>query len=90
MALNKGRSTTLVLLRDGTLWTCGIRLGAAQPSSRFNGLKIAANRLLQHLPGHPFLAVRQFETDTVPRKLWTLPPEVIRSLGESNANTSAR
>ena len=90
MALGAEGGTTLALLRDGTLWTCGIRLGEDKPSSRFDGFKITANRFLQHLPGRPFLAIRQFKTDTVPRKLWTLPPEVIRSLGESNVNASSR
>jgi len=90
MALGSERGATLVLLRDGTLWTCGIRLGENKPSNRFDRFKITANRYLQHLPGRPFLAVRQFKTDTVPRKLWALPPEVIRNLGETNASVSSK
>jgi hypothetical protein len=90
MALGRQRGTTLVLLKDGTLWTGGIQLGEAKPSTRFDHIKITANRFLQHLPGRPFLAVRQFKTDTVPRKLWSLPPEAIRNLGETNTSASSK
>ena len=90
IALSKGRGTTLVLLKDGTLWTSGIRLGEAKPSARFDRFKIAANRFLQRLPGRPILAVRQFKTDTVPRKLWALPPEVIHNLRETDTSALSK
>lgn len=86
IALGRERGTTLVLLKDGSLWTSGIRLGEPKPSQRFNGLKLAANRVLLKLPGQPYFPIRQFKTDTVPHKFWQLPPEVVGRLIESNTN----
>jgi alpha-tubulin suppressor-like RCC1 family protein len=83
MAVGFERGTTLVLLKDGTLWTCGLRLGEPKRSSRLDGLKSIANSLSICLPGHPVvLPIRQFQMDTVWQELWSLPPEVLRALPE--------
>lgn len=86
ISLASDRGATVILLKDGTLWTCGIRLGEPKPSSRFDGFKRIANRYLQHVPGRPHFAIRQYQTDTVPRKFWSLPPNVANTASKSSTN----
>ena len=59
--------TTLLLTKDGALWTWGRRLGADRTVAR---VKTTLNRLFSQLPGHhrPFTLV-----DKAPHKIWQLP-----------------
>lgn len=86
MALGSDRGTTLVLLKDGTLWSCGIRLGEEKPSNRWDKLKMRVNRSTRRLPGHPFFTIRQFKTDTTPRRIWRWPQNAAIATGESRTD----
>ena len=87
IAIGADRGTTLILLRDGTVWSCGIRLGEAKLSSKYNSLKARANGISIRLPGKPVIApIRQFPADTTLQRIWALPPEVVGNLARSNSS----
>ena len=75
-ALATGHETTILLTKDGALWTWGKRLGAGK--SGIIRLKETLNQLVSHLPGNrrPF-KTQDVLTDTTPHKLWQLPPETV-------------
>jgi alpha-tubulin suppressor-like RCC1 family protein len=78
-ALAAGNANTILLARDGTLWTWGIRLGTGTraKSSSVKGVLNSVSMFLLHR--------RWFKTadpveDADPYRLWELPPEVRQSL----------
>ncbi len=75
-------STTLVLLRDGSLWTTGLQLGAPKRSGTIIRFKRFVNQWSQRLPGKPRFKIREDPIDPVPRKFWSLP----RGIVETNRN----
>lgn len=52
-ALGIGGTTTLMLARDGSLWTWGKRLGAKPPSARSTTFGNSVNRLSERFPLRP-------------------------------------
>jgi alpha-tubulin suppressor-like RCC1 family protein len=79
-ALDAGWGNTVLLTKDGTLWTWGMRLGAPNMSARTRKWKMRLARFLQRLPGHPEgFSFQGATVDASPNKLWKLPPEVIQS-----------
>jgi hypothetical protein len=84
LGLGTEQRNSLMLLRDGTLWSGGMRLGVPLLSQRFNGIKAFVNSLTRPLPGSPYFPIRQFKIDKVPAKIWSLPPEIIRALNRTN------
>jgi len=78
-AFAPGNLTTLMLAKDGKLWTWGRRLGAARSSVA--RLKIDAHLapVVNLFPALRFL--QKSNIDKMPHLLWELPPEVRRSLG---------
>jgi alpha-tubulin suppressor-like RCC1 family protein len=65
--------TTLFLMRDGTLWQCGKRLGVPPR----NPWVVRAARWFNQLPpwlrGSKPLYDKEFSADSIPRKVWSLP-----------------
>jgi alpha-tubulin suppressor-like RCC1 family protein len=83
-AFAPGYANTLLLTRDGKLWTWGKRLGygrSINPVQRF------INGIARALPGHrmPFKP-KDEKKDVVPFKLWELPPDVCNSLQPVSAH----
>jgi alpha-tubulin suppressor-like RCC1 family protein len=78
-AFAPGQGTTLLLAKDGKLWTWGKRLGVEKPSAvrkKFEGLVAPA---VERFPALRFLI--KSDIDRRPHLLWELPPEVRRALG---------
>lgn len=83
-AFATGYQTTLLLARDGTLWTLGKRLGSDNSSTRH--FKKMMNQVISKLPGRwPHFGTLSYITDATPYRLWKLPPEVRRNLGTNSA-----
>jgi alpha-tubulin suppressor-like RCC1 family protein len=78
-AFAPGWGTTLMLGKDGKLWTWGLRLGAGRPSAARLKIEALLSPLVKRFPGLRFLI--KSDIDRTPRLLWELPPEVRRSLG---------
>jgi alpha-tubulin suppressor-like RCC1 family protein len=77
-AFAPGYANTLLLARDGTLWTWGQRLGY---SRSINSMEKFVNNITRVLPGHrAFFNPRIEKNDVVPFELWELPPDVRDSL----------
>lgn len=72
---------TTVLLRDGTLWSWGTRLGVPDPSQRFREWKLRFNRTAFWLSGQKFngFTMQSQPINATPRKIWELPEEVTRA-----------
>jgi alpha-tubulin suppressor-like RCC1 family protein len=69
-AFATGSGNSLLLTRDGKLWSWGKRIGSdAYPATL--RIKKSVNRFMQHLPRspHPF-STEPFEVDITPFKLW--------------------
>jgi alpha-tubulin suppressor-like RCC1 family protein len=71
-------TTTLLLARDGKLWTWGERLGIDKSRTPPSFQKFLANAAMR-FPALHFLI--KSNIDQTPHLLWELPPEVRRSLG---------
>jgi alpha-tubulin suppressor-like RCC1 family protein len=78
-AFATGSWATLLLGKDGKLWTWGERLGAGQPSELRRELEPVLGPVVRRLPALSFLI--RSHIDWTPHLLWELPPEVRRSLG---------
>jgi alpha-tubulin suppressor-like RCC1 family protein len=78
-AFGPGNGTTLLLGKDGKLWTWGKRLGAGKPSATRQKILSFLTPLVWVFPalGLPFRS----DIDQTPHLLWELPPEVRRALG---------
>jgi len=73
-AFAPGYANTLLLARDGKLWTWGNRLGYGRS---VNPLQNFINAISRALPGHrTIFKPKDQKNDVVPFKLWALPPEV--------------
>jgi alpha-tubulin suppressor-like RCC1 family protein len=81
-ALGLGSQTMVLLARDGTLWSWGVRLGAPKGPET---LESRVERLLRRLRGSRNVG-RSFqpEYDLRPRKIWELPAEVNGGLSPTN------
>jgi alpha-tubulin suppressor-like RCC1 family protein len=71
-------TTTLLLGRDGKLWTWGERMGIDKSRTPPTFQQFLAN-LARRFPSLGFLI--KSDIDPTPHLLWELPPEVRRSLG---------
>ena len=88
-AFSTGDGNTLLLAKDGTVWTWGKRHGSDR-SPAIIKLKQKLNPLLQRLPWHPHpLSTELFSIDSAPFKLWELPYAVRRSLGKERSHEGA-
>jgi alpha-tubulin suppressor-like RCC1 family protein len=70
-ALGVGGTTTLMLARDGSLWSWGKKLGSPPPSAKSKGFRTFANRWVGQLPLRP----KPFPDpgavwDNRPHKIW--------------------
>jgi alpha-tubulin suppressor-like RCC1 family protein len=82
-AFAPGYANTLLLARDGKLWSWGKRLGYEHS---INPVEKFINDLSRALPGHRTLfKAKDEKTDAVPFKLWELPPDVRNSLHQPSA-----
>jgi hypothetical protein len=84
--LGLGDQTTVVLTKDGALWSWGNRLGSEPSLARIKIQDILA-RIERRWPslGHffpPKIGVFELEVDKTPHRLWELPAEVRRSLAK--------
>lgn len=88
-AFSTGYRTTLLLARDGTLWTWGERLGSENMSQK-QRLKNLANEFLDTLrDGHSHQPVTKNPIiDFTPHRLWELPSSFRRTLGTNSASAS--
>jgi alpha-tubulin suppressor-like RCC1 family protein len=77
-AFAPGEGTTLLLSRDGKLWTWGRRLGANRSGVRHR-IESFLVPVVRRFPSLHF--VFKSDIDETPFLLWELPPEVRRSLG---------
>src|SRR6266436_3075401 len=85
-AFAPGYGNTVLLTRDGTLWTWGTRLGSGSNSrSLLNRLQEALNSILARVLGHPPFVqpTRDYLSDPVPHRLWEFPAKVRQSLGKA-------
>jgi hypothetical protein len=80
-AFASGRGTTLLLCKDGRLWTWGKRLDTGQPSAARLKFETWVAPAVKRFPSLGFLINSKTEIDRSPRLLWKLPPEVRRALG---------
>lgn len=81
-AFANGFGNSLLLTRDGTLWTWGDRIGA--PSSR-NRLWLLIDQLVSKLPGKFARFNTQARvTDSDPYRLWEFPNSVRQSLATNS------
>jgi alpha-tubulin suppressor-like RCC1 family protein len=71
--------TTLLLSKDGKLWTWGLRLGAGQLGVARQKVQAFLAPVVKRFPSLRF--VIKSDIDWTPHLLWQLPPEVRRSLG---------
>src|SRR5262249_38081456 len=72
-AFAPGYANTLLLARDGKLWSWGNRLGYGRS---INSAKKFINDISERLPGHRTIFKPKGEkNDVVPFKLWELPPD---------------
>jgi alpha-tubulin suppressor-like RCC1 family protein len=78
-AFAPGVGTTLLLGRDGKLWTWGRRVGWQRPGARRQKIDSFLFPLVKRFPSLRFLI--KSDIDREPHLLWELPPEVRRSLG---------
>jgi alpha-tubulin suppressor-like RCC1 family protein len=78
-AFAPGNGTTLLLGKDGKLWTWGKRLGAAKPGAARQKILSFLTPVMWVFPaiGLPF----RKDIDRTPFLLWEVPTEVRRSLG---------
>jgi alpha-tubulin suppressor-like RCC1 family protein len=72
--------TTLLLAKDGKLWTWGEPLGTVPPNAVRREINSFLNPVVRRFPSLAFLMKSDFDIDRTPRLLWELPPEVRRSL----------
>ena len=77
-AFAPGVCNTLVLGKDGKLWTWGYRLGV-KPSAARQRFEAFVAPAVKRFPSLGFLV--KSDIDSPPHLLWELPPEVRRSLG---------
>jgi alpha-tubulin suppressor-like RCC1 family protein len=78
-AFAPGVQATLLLGKDGKLWTWGRRLGAERPTALGQRLQSFLAPAVRRFPSLRFLI--KSDIDYTPHLLWELPPEVRRSLG---------
>jgi alpha-tubulin suppressor-like RCC1 family protein len=78
-AFAPGIGSTLLLGKDGKLWTWGLRLGACQPGAARQKFEAFISPLVKRFPSLHILI--KSNIDQTPRLLWELPPEVRRALG---------
>jgi alpha-tubulin suppressor-like RCC1 family protein len=78
-AFAPGDGSTLLLGKDGKLWSWGKRLGAQNPSALRKKFEAFVAPAVNRFPSLGFLI--KSDTDLTPHLLWELPPEVRRSLG---------
>ena len=80
-AFAPGAETTLMLGKDGKLWTWGRRLGMGKPSAPRQKFEAFVAPAVKRFPSLGFLIKSNILIDRTPHLLWELPPEVRRSLG---------
>jgi alpha-tubulin suppressor-like RCC1 family protein len=78
-AFAPGNGTTLMLGKDGKLWTWGQRLGVGKPSTARRKFEAFVAPAVKRFPSLGFLI--KSDIDQTPHLLWELPAEVRRSLG---------
>jgi alpha-tubulin suppressor-like RCC1 family protein len=78
--------TTLLLCKDGKLWTWGKRLGVEKPSAAQRKFQSILSQVVGRFPFLHFLI--KSDVDETPRLLWELPREVRRSLGVGPNSTN--
>lgn len=71
-------NTTVLLGKDGTLWTWGVRAGEPQRMSVFDRIR---HLWMRFTPGASFSYNPVFVHDTQPHFVWELPPSVKSTLG---------
>jgi alpha-tubulin suppressor-like RCC1 family protein len=73
-AFDTGGGSTAILLGDGSLWTCGERMGAPKKTISLKALRDAANRVTTALGlGVIFDSWELTPCDEKPAKIWSLP-----------------
>jgi trimeric autotransporter adhesin len=78
--------TTLMLNKDGKLWTWGWRLGVDRPGAVRQGFERIVVPAVKRIPSLGFLL--KSDIDYAPHLLWELPPEVQRSLRTAPATVA--
>jgi hypothetical protein len=81
-AFASGRGTTLLLCKDGRLWSWGKRLDPDQLSAARLKFEAWVAPAVRRYPSLRFLL--KSDIDPTPHLLWELPPEVRRSLGTAS------
>jgi alpha-tubulin suppressor-like RCC1 family protein len=66
--------TTLLLSKDGKLWTWGRRMGVDEPGVLRRNFEVLAAPAVKRIPSLGFLI--KSDIDYAPHLLWELPPEV--------------
>lgn len=84
-AFAPGQGTTLMLGKDGKLWTWGKRLGVDKSSAR-RKFERSIRPAVKRFPSLGFLI--KSDIDRMPHLLWELPPEVQRSLRTAPATAA--
>lgn len=83
-AFTCGGQNTLLLAKDGTLWTWGNRLGSLE-QIRGRKIKNFVAATLSRLPGHlDRFAPKDVLEDHAPYPLWELPSSIRRTLGTNS------
>jgi alpha-tubulin suppressor-like RCC1 family protein len=73
-AFDVGGTSAAILLGDGSLWTCGERMGAPKKTIPFKRVRDLANRLTKAMGvGNAFRTWEQTPCDEKPAKIWSLP-----------------
>jgi hypothetical protein len=78
--------TTLLLSKDGKLWTWGCRIGMGEPGAVRQKFETFAAPAMKRIPFLGFLI--KSDINYAPHLLWELPPEVQRSLRTAPATAA--
>ncbi len=90
-AFGSGSGHTVLLARDGNLWSWGVRVGALEKSSFEQKYHSVMERLRSMAPGRHAPSVwSPIQTDASPHRLWRLPEDVRRSLGKDRPAASTK
>jgi alpha-tubulin suppressor-like RCC1 family protein len=80
-AISEPMSHTIMLGKDGKLWSWGVRLGIRGSGGAWKKFEALVAPAVKRFPSLGFLIKSNILIDRTPHLLWELPPEVRRSLG---------
>ena len=90
-AFGSGAGHTVLLTRDGALWSWGVRIGAPEKSDIEKEYISLIGAIRDLVPGrYPPSFWSSVQRDALPHRIWRLPPEVRRNLGKDHADGSAK